>query len=45
MKYIFADFKCEIDPKYDYFKSKAGEYEACFDVPDFTFSVNDADIK
>ena len=45
MKYIFADFKCEIDPKYDYFKSKAGEYEACFDVPDFTFLVNDADIK
>lgn len=45
MKYIFADFKCEIDPKYDYFKRKAENYEAKFSVPDFTFSASDEDLK
>ena len=45
MKYIFADFKCEINPKYDYFKRKAENYEAKFSVPDFTFSASDEDIK
>ena len=45
MKYIFADFKCEIDPKYDYFKNKARDYEAEFVTPDFTFSASDEDLK
>lgn len=45
MKYIFADFKCEIDPKYDYFKRKARDYEAEFSVPDFTLSASDEDLK
>ena len=45
MKYIFADFKCEIDPKYDYFKRKARDYEAEFSVPDFTFSASEEDLK
>ena len=45
MKYIFADFKCEVDPKYDYFKRKAENYEAEFSVPDFTFSASEEDLK
>ena len=45
MKYIFADFKCEIDPKYDFFKRKALGYEGEFCDADFVFSASEEDLK
>ncbi len=45
MKYIFADFKCEIGSKYDCFKEKARDFEADFSTTDFIFSAEDSDLK
>ncbi len=45
MKYIFADFKFEIEEKYDYLYKEAKDYLGFFDIADFILSANDEDLK
>ncbi|MBQ6847303.1 MAG: hypothetical protein IJO62_00095 [Clostridia bacterium] len=44
MKYLFAEFKWEIDEKYGRISKEAMDYKASFDTADFNISVSETDI-
>lgn len=44
MKYLFADFKWDIEGNYDTLKKEAKNYLASFDVADFKISVTEKDL-
>ncbi len=45
MKYLFADFKWDIDVKYDRIIKDATAYETDFDTADFRISVDENDLS
>ena len=45
MKYVFADFKWEIEENFQYLSKTAKDYLGFFDNADFSFSVNEDDIE
>lgn len=45
MKYVFADFKWEIEENFQYLSKTAKDYLGLFDNADFSFSVNEDDIE
>ncbi len=44
MKYSFADFKIEINNRYERIVRQCADYEAEFDTPDLTVGMTDADF-
>lgn len=45
MKYVFADFKWEIEENFQYLSKTAKDYLGFFDDADFSFTVNEDDIE
>lgn len=44
MKYLFADFKWEINEKFDFLSKEAKDYLGFFEVADFSLSVDKKDL-
>ncbi len=45
MKYLFADYKWEINESFDYLQKEAKDYLGSFDIADFNISLTEDDIK